>query len=157
MPLPDPFEPKENGVDTKYNFISSYKSKELKNEYLESLKPLGYKTKARYNDECIDDEELSKEGFYKLFGLKHVDFLSKEEAQEFKARAMFEQDLPEILKPGQEIDELTKEILFLDYLLYQFSIPENNARKEKLICKMREEDHSYSSYTKLQEYDSFFN
>lgn len=158
LPLPENLEFQNTMTDDKYAFIPSHKTPELKNELSESLKILMNKTKFKFNDGDIDDEELSNDGFYKLFGLKHVDFITKEDVLEYKARVMFQEDMKELKETYgiPEPDQLTTEILFLDYLLYQFSIPDSNTRKERLICKMREEDHNYGSLGKLQEYNNYF-
>jgi hypothetical protein len=96
MKLPETLEFPTTITDDKYNVIASHNTSLLRQQGLDSVKPLMHKTKARFNEACIEDEELSKEGYHKLFGLKHVDVLTDEEAQDYKSRIMFDSDFKEL-------------------------------------------------------------
>jgi hypothetical protein len=153
LDLPENLDSINEESNPKYVAIASHKNKELKSIFNESLKTLGNKPGYRFMEDPIDEEELSHQKFYTLFGLKHVDYLTNEESQELKTRAMMEEELQEILeaRENKEIDEITREMISYSYLLYQFVVPENNARKERTMAKVKEEEFIQHGQVKLQE------
>ena len=154
MIIPENLESLNTDDDQKYVSVPSFGFEELKELVLQNLKPLCPKSKYKFNDQSIDSQELSTEGYYKLFGLKHIEYIHPEDALEVKAKAMLSRELEDSEEEkGQleENDDVSKEMAYFEYLLQNFVIPENNVRKEKLTYKMKE-DNAFLKPLKLQEY-----
>ena len=97
--------------------------------------------------------DLSTEGFHKLFGLKHLEYLNPEDTLEIKSKTMFEKEMASLEEEkvyDSSIDELSKEILYTEYLMNNFVVNENNTKKSKLTYKLKESD-AFLKSEKFQE------
>lgn len=154
MPVPeDAAETIDTSTDPKYTAIFAGQNEQLKDLVQTNLKPHTFKSKYKFNDQNVDYQELSTEGFHKLFGLKHIEPLMAEDIQTIKARNMLSHELnkmEEEKEDKKELSELSKEIVYIRYLLQQFVVPENNVRREKFTYKMKE-DFALPKTNKLQE------
>jgi len=143
MPIPEDLTDVKAFSNPKYDAISSSAYHQMKEAFLNSLKPLGYDSGFKFHDNLVDDMDLSNEGFHKLFGLKHIEHLNPEDTLEIKSKIMFEKEMASLEEEkvyDSGIDELSKEILYTEYLMNNFVVNENNTKKSKLTYKLKESD-----------------
>jgi len=156
MKMPEDLEKLKEETSRKYNIYSVNNQEEIKQQCQEILEPIKANSCFSFFEEGIEEDSLSAEGYYKLFGLKHLDFLTPEELYYVKAREMFRKELESLeeqekLENGEEMDDLSKELIFHSYVLNEFVIPENNIRRDKVSTKQRLEEHNQNTLHKLRE------
>jgi len=143
MPLPEDLTDIKAFSNPKYDAISSFDFHKIKDEFLNGLKPQNYNPDWKFNDHNIDELDLSAEGFHKLFGLKHLEYLNPEDTLDIKAKVMFGKEMAALEEQkifDSGIDELSKEILYTEYFMNNFLVNENNTKKSKLTYKLKESD-----------------
>lgn len=153
--IPENLDKIKKEKNPKYSIFSPKKHKEIIRNFEDSLKPLETDSQYKFFDQSIQNESLNPEHFHKLFGLKHIDYLNSEDLLQIKAKTTFEKELASLKKPlkGEvaRMDDITKEIVFVNFELNQFVIPENNVRKERIFEKAREEYQNQVAMYRLQE------
>jgi len=155
MKFPENIENLKEHKNIKYSICESHKPKEIKENFQQSLKALSSKSSPKYYDEGIEFEDLGPDGYEKLFGLKHVDYLDTSDLLDMKAKVLFQKEFEEIKTKehieNSEMNNITKEILYTNFLLNEFVVPENNLRKEKVMRTNKEDDQSHLVLHRLQE------
>jgi len=143
--------------NSKYMSAHSYDYQKLKEVFNNDLKPLAFESEYKFHEENIDEEDLSPEGFYKLFGLKQIEFLKHEDLLDVKSKMMIKNEydiMEEEKNENKNIDDLSKEIIYAEYMLQNFVIPENNVRRKRLTISLQQ-NNSYLLPSKLQEFVYF--
>ena len=156
MKFPEDINNIPGNSNIKYDICESHKHKELKEKIHEPFEVLSSKAPYKFYDDGIEFENLGSDGYEKLFGLKHIDYLDSGDLQDMKAKALFQRELEEI-KEKKYTDEteinssVMKELLYSNYLLNEFIVPENNLRKERILKTHKEDDQHLITLHKLQE------
>lgn len=151
--IPDDLSELEEYENFNFSVFIHHEIEEITDDFIETNRIFHNVSKYSLSDLDEFEEEVGKKGLHTLFGLKHVDYIGREEALEFKVKSALNSSVEKIpvLEHYRELDDLGKEIAQAGYLLTQFVVPENNARKESLNRRLKDDNSGYVNNTKISE------